>query len=88
MLTSQTIFLRRLCFAVAHLVSFYCLQYLEAKEHYQILDVGGAWAFYITAQELLGDKFDFHAIEHDQQAINYYKEGFARIQVCQIFAVW
>lgn len=63
------------------------LQYLEAKEHYQILDVGaGLGRSYITAQELLGDKFDFHAIEHDQKAINYYKRFLPRIQVCQDFS--
>lgn len=63
------------------------LQYLEAKEHYQILDVGaGLGRSYITAQELLGEKFDFHAIEHDQEAVNYYKRFLPRIQVCQDFS--
>ena len=61
-------------------------QYLEAKEHYEILDVGaGLGRSYITARELLGDKFDFHAIEHDEEAISYYKKFLPGIQVCLDF---
>ncbi|MDB2469173.1 class I SAM-dependent methyltransferase [Alphaproteobacteria bacterium] len=63
------------------------LQFLAPKEKYQILDVGaGLGRSFISAKELLQDKFIFYAIEQDTAAIHYYNRFLPGINVCQDFS--